>query len=78
MVHTLLRHCGVEKRTGDLYGNKDLFNSLARNVKRGLQGVENVYTQHHPLLTQTIESATKGRLRDIDYPFVGEHFQQGR
>lgn len=42
------------------------------------QGVENVYTQHQPLLAQTIESVVRGRLRDIDYPFVGNHFQQGR
>lgn len=43
-----------------------------------LKGVENVYTQHQPLLYQTIESIVKGRLRDIDYPFVGNHFQQSR
>lgn len=78
LVYTLLRQCGAEKRTGDLFGNKDLFNLVARNVKRGLKGVENVYTQHQPLLLQTIEGALKGRLRDIDYPFVGNHFQQGR
>lgn len=43
-----------------------------------LQGIENVYTQHQPLLFQTIESIVKGRLRDIDYPFIGNHFQHGR
>jgi vacuolar protein sorting-associated protein 45 len=43
-----------------------------------LKGVENVYTQHQPLLYNTIESIVKGRLRDIDYPFVGNHYQQGR
>lgn len=43
-----------------------------------IQGVENVYTQHQPLLFQTMESITRGRLRDVDYPFVGDHFQQGR
>jgi vacuolar protein sorting-associated protein 45 len=25
-----------------------------------------------------MESITRGRLRDVDYPFVGDHFQQGR
>lgn len=43
-----------------------------------LQGVENVYTQHQPLLFQIMESIVKGRLRDVDYPFIGNHFQQGR
>jgi vacuolar protein sorting-associated protein 45 len=43
-----------------------------------LQGVENVYTQHQPLLFQIMEGILKGRLKDVDYPFFGNHFQQGR
>ncbi|XP_038885382.1 vacuolar protein sorting-associated protein 45 homolog [Benincasa hispida] len=77
LVQFLLKQAGVDKRTGDLYGNRDLLN-IARNMARGLKGVENVYTQHQPLLVQTMESIIKGRLRDVDYPFVGNHFQQGR
>ncbi|XP_011027369.1 PREDICTED: vacuolar protein sorting-associated protein 45 homolog isoform X1 [Populus euphratica] len=77
LVQFLLKQAGVDKRTGDLYGNRDLLN-IARNMARGLKGVENVYIQHQPLLFQTMESIIKGRLRDVDYPFVGNHFQQGR
>ncbi|KAL9359064.1 hypothetical protein Peur_047187 [Populus x canadensis] len=77
LVQFLLKQAGVNKRTGDLYGNRDLLN-IARNMARGLKGVENVYIQHQPLLFQTMESIIKGRLRDVDYPFVGNHFQQGR
>ncbi|KAJ6799340.1 vacuolar protein sorting-associated protein 45-like protein [Iris pallida] len=77
LVQFLLKQAGIDKRTGDLYGNRDLLN-IARNMARGLKGVENVYTQHQPLLFQIMESITKGRLKDIDYPFVGNHFQQGR
>ncbi|KAK9134596.1 hypothetical protein Syun_013926 [Stephania yunnanensis] len=77
LVQFLLKQAGVDKRTGDLYGNRDLLN-IARNMARGIKGVENVYTQHQPLLFQTMESITRGRLRDVDYPFVGSHFQQGR
>lgn len=77
LVHFLLKQAGVDKRTGDLFGNRDFFNR-ARNMARGLKGVENVYTQHQPLLYNTIESIVKGRLRDIDYPFIGNHYQQVR
>ncbi|KAL1810799.1 hypothetical protein DCAR_0622891 [Daucus carota subsp. sativus] len=77
LVQFLLKQAGTDKRTGDLYGNRDLLN-IARNMARGLKGVENVYTQHQPLLFQIMESITKGRLRDVDYPFVGNHFQQAR
>lgn len=37
-----------------------------------------MYTQHQPLLFQTMEGIVKGRLRDADYPLIGNHFQQGR
>ncbi|CAL0305467.1 unnamed protein product [Lupinus luteus] len=77
LVQFLLKQAGVDKRTGDLFGNRDLMN-IARNMARGLKGIENVYTQHQPLLFQTMENIVKGRLRDVDYPFVGNHFQQGR
>ncbi|XP_055833150.1 vacuolar protein sorting-associated protein 45 homolog isoform X1 [Solanum dulcamara] len=77
LVQFLLKQAGVDKRTGDLYGNRDLLN-IARNMARGLKGVENVYTQHQPLLFQTMENITRGRLRDVDFPYVGNHFQQAR
>lgn len=75
LVQFLLKQAGADKRTGDLYRNRDLLN-IARNMARGLKGVENVYTQHQPLLFQTMESIVKGRLRDVDYPQVGNHYQQ--
>ncbi|KAL6527509.1 vacuolar protein sorting-associated protein 45 [Orobanche gracilis] len=77
LVQFLLKQAGVDRRTGDLYGNRDLLN-YALNMARGLKGVENVYTQHQPLLSQTMESVIKGRLRDMDYPYVGNHFQHAR
>ncbi|XAR62442.1 hypothetical protein NMG60_11017194 [Bertholletia excelsa] len=77
LVQYLLKQAGVDKRTGDLYGNRDLLN-IARNMARGIKGVENVYTQHQPLIFQTMESIIKGRLRDVDYPIIGNHFQQAR
>lgn len=37
-----------------------------------MQGVENVYTQHTPLLASTLEALVKGRLRDTDFPCIGK------
>jgi hypothetical protein len=34
------------------------------------QGVENVYMQHQPHLTETLENLLKGRLKETSYPFV--------
>ena len=35
-----------------------------------MQGVENVYMQHAPHLSQTLENLFKGRLRDVNFPFL--------
>ncbi|CAI5501688.1 unnamed protein product [Closterium sp. Naga37s-1] len=78
LVYTLLRQFGSKRRVADLYGSRDLLNMVARNVKRGLTGVENVYTQHQPLIAQIIDAATKGRLSEADYPFISGNFQQSR
>ncbi|CAI7815457.1 unnamed protein product, partial [Closterium sp. NIES-54] len=78
LVYTLLRLFGSKRRVADLYGSRDLLNMVARNVKRGLTGVENVYTQHQPLIAQIIDAATKGRLSEADYPFISGNFQQSR
>ncbi|KAL4596922.1 hypothetical protein ACB092_12G199000 [Castanea dentata] len=65
LVQFVLKQAGVDERTGDLFGNRDLLN-IARNMARGVKGVENVYTQHQPLLFQTMESISKGQLRDVE------------
>lgn len=41
-----------------------------------VQGVENVYTQHTPLLVNTLEMLVKGRLKDSDYPAVSSWLPQ--
>jgi vacuolar protein sorting-associated protein 45 len=41
----------------------------ARGIK-GLKGVENVYTQHSPLLETTLQNLIKGKLKEQQYPFV--------
>lgn len=38
---------------------------------QGLNGVENIYTQHTPLLKDTIEDLIKGKLRENLYPTMG-------
>lgn len=41
LVQFLLKQAGVDKRTGDLYGNRDLLN-IARNMARGLKVCQKV------------------------------------
>jgi len=39
-------------------------------VRRRGQGVEDVYTQHTPLLVHTLEALMRGRLKEGDYPCI--------
>ncbi len=43
-----------------------------------MQGVENVYTRHKPLLIETLELLIKGRLKETQYPYMGDRRQQER
>jgi hypothetical protein len=42
LVQFLLKQAGVDKRTGDLYGNRDLLN-IARNMARGLKVCQKIF-----------------------------------
>ena len=42
----------------------------AKNVFKGLQGVDNVYTQHAPLLVETLQQLVKNDLSPAAYPYM--------
>ena len=55
----------------DLFSQPTALLTGARSrIQKGLKGVENVYTQHSPLLLSTLESLFKGRLSQQQYPFL--------
>lgn len=52
---------------------------LTRNRScSGPQGVENVYTQHQPLLHETLDQLIKGKLRDSQFPYLGPNTLRDR
>lgn len=53
----------------DLFESTGIFGGAGARFK-GLKGVENVYTQHSPLLETTLQNLIKGKLREQQYPFV--------
>eukprot|EP00227_Mantoniella_beaufortii_P017677 CAMPEP_0197586184 /NCGR_PEP_ID=MMETSP1326-20131121/8240_1 /TAXON_ID=1155430 /ORGANISM="Genus nov. species nov., Strain RCC2288" /LENGTH=572 /DNA_ID=CAMNT_0043150777 /DNA_START=220 /DNA_END=1938 /DNA_ORIENTATION=- len=69
LVKEIVRWAGQERRTGDLFGNHTFF-ARASKMVGGLKGADNVYTQHQPLLVQTLENLSKGKMKETDYPFV--------
>jgi len=53
----------------DIFESAGIFGAAGSRF-RGLKGVENVYTQHSPLLESTLQNLVKGKLREQQYPFV--------
>ncbi|KAJ2311652.1 vacuolar protein sorting-associated protein 45, partial [Coemansia sp. RSA 2704] len=67
MVDVVLRYAGARERQSDIFQNENIF-SRGKNMFRGLQGTENVYTQHTPALGEMLEQLVRGR--------QGAHWQE--
>ncbi|XP_034828183.1 vacuolar protein sorting-associated protein 45 [Maniola hyperantus] len=74
----VLEYGGAHNRQSDLFGLQDA-EKITKRLFRGLSGVENIYTQHTPLLKDTLEDLIKGKLRENLYPICGgEDLSAGR
>ena len=67
-VDALLEYAGSSKRAPGLYSAGGLIGSFTRRINSSLNGVENVYTQHQPLLAFTLEQLLRGKLKDSSFP----------
>eukprot|EP00879_Flechtneria_rotunda_P021728 GHRR01022912.1.p1 GENE.GHRR01022912.1~~GHRR01022912.1.p1 ORF type:complete len:518 (+),score=165.74 GHRR01022912.1:467-2020(+) len=63
------RYGGQDRRSGDLYGGGNIL-LKAKNVFKGLQGVDNVYTQHQPLLVETLRLLAANDLNPAAYSYA--------
>ncbi|CAK1541851.1 unnamed protein product [Leptosia nina] len=66
----VLEYAGAHSRQSDLFGLQDAA-KITKRFFKGLSGVENIYTQHTPLLKDTLDDLLKGKLRENLYPAVG-------
>ncbi|CAI2168165.1 1767_t:CDS:10 [Funneliformis geosporum] len=69
LIGSMIKFAGSDQRQDDLFSNEGLL-FKGRNFLKGLKGVENVYTQHSPHLSQTLELLIKGKLKESSYPFI--------
>lgn len=67
--HSLQQSASTGSGITELFESAGLFSAAGSRFK-GLKGVENVYTQHSPLLETTLHQLVKGKLRETQYPFV--------
>ncbi|ORY44141.1 Sec1 family protein [Rhizoclosmatium globosum] len=69
LVEGILAYGGAERRLDDLFANQDIL-ARTKNAFKGLKGVDNVYTQHTPLLVNKLQEFMKGKLAPEKYPFI--------
>lgn len=68
-VSCIMRYAGAENRQEDILSNASIL-SKGKTIFRGVQGVENVYTQHTPWLKEILDACVTSKLKDTLYPFV--------
>ncbi|KAF2884618.1 hypothetical protein ILUMI_21554 [Ignelater luminosus] len=76
-VSNILEYAGSHARQNDLFSVGDAV-KITKRFFKGLSGVENVYTQHKPVLYETLEELLKGRLKEELYPYLSNHQINGR
>lgn len=67
-VKKVLDYAGYARRQNNLFGGSAM--AMTKRFIKGLKGVENIYTQHEPYVSQLIDSISKGRLSETSYPHV--------
>eukprot|EP01006_Ploeotia_vitrea_P022446 TRINITY_DN54857_c0_g1_i1.p1 TRINITY_DN54857_c0_g1~~TRINITY_DN54857_c0_g1_i1.p1 ORF type:complete len:601 (+),score=364.71 TRINITY_DN54857_c0_g1_i1:29-1804(+) len=77
-VDKILQHAGTAVRGGDLFGNKSFWGRTKNIFGGGLKGVENIYTQHKPLLAATLDKVLADKLKPAEYPFVDRNQSAGK
>jgi vacuolar protein sorting-associated protein 45 len=71
LVDSVLRYAGSSIRGPGLYGtSKDTASKMIKSFMTSVQGVSNVYSQHSPVLMDTIEAVTKGKLKGETHPLI--------
>lgn len=76
-VANLIEYAGSQHRQSDLF-NVESAVKITKRFFKGLSGVDNVYTQHKPLLHETLEDLMKGRLKENFYPYTNNYSSNGR
>ncbi|KAJ3030294.1 UNVERIFIED_CONTAM: vacuolar protein sorting-associated protein 45 [Siphonaria sp. JEL0065] len=69
LVEGIIAYGGAERRLANIFENQDIL-ARTKNAFKGLKGVDNVYTQHTPLLVNTLQDFIKGKAKTENYPFI--------
>ena len=66
----LLEYANQSKRATPLFDSAPV--AFTKKFFKGLKGVENVFTRHTPQLVTLLDSLVKGKLKELQYPYLGD------
>ncbi|XP_014477077.1 PREDICTED: vacuolar protein sorting-associated protein 45-like [Dinoponera quadriceps] len=70
LIYNILEYSGVNTRQSNLF-DREAVAKITKKLFKGLSGVDNIYTQHCPLINETLEDLIKGRLSTHAFPYFG-------
>lgn len=76
-VKHVLEYGGWNIRQSNLFSDETAV-KITKRFFKGLSGVDNVYTQHKPVLHDILEDLIKGRLKENLYKYTNMHSNNGR
>jgi vacuolar protein sorting-associated protein 45 len=69
-INKICSYGGSKFRETDLFSNQNPM-AITKRILKGFKGVDNIYTQHTPLVKELVEQLIKGKLKETSYPFLG-------
>ncbi|TGZ57356.1 Vacuolar protein sorting-associated protein 45 [Temnothorax longispinosus] len=77
LVYNILEYSGVNARQSNLF-DREAVAKITKKLFKGLSGVDNIYTQHCPLINETLEDLIKGKLSTQTFPYLGNMIMSRR
>jgi vacuolar protein sorting-associated protein 45 len=68
-MNKICQYGGSKFRETDLFLNQNPM-AITKRLLKGLKGIDNIYTQHSPLVKDLVEQLIKGKLKEASYPFL--------
>jgi len=70
LLDAMLQYAGEARRAPGLFSQGGILGKIGKTISSTVNGVENVYTQHVPLLQTILESISKGKIKDSAFPLI--------
>jgi vacuolar protein sorting-associated protein 45 len=71
LIDDLIHYAGANVRKSDLFGRtQSFFTRATQYIATGIKGVENIYSQHKPFLSEVLSSILTQRASTASYPCV--------